>query len=186
MPLPGQGGPSWLPDPAGRFEMRYWDGQAWTTAVQTGGQTLSDAGPLPEGQPGAAIALPEPPPPIDTGPSHVPAPSPGDRHTSLSPNEAQRQLGQMLVAEGWNVVWPVMDRFELSLKVPGNANPLLGCLLLLIWVLPGIIYFLLAGRSTVHRATLIFVREGSGTRIAVQASPQATQRLGGVMARLPW
>lgn len=186
MPIPGQGGPSWLPDPAGRFELRYWDGNAWTTAVQTGGQTLSDSGPLPEGEPGAAFAALEPPPPIATGPSYVPAPGPEDRYTSLSPDVAQRQLGQWLQLEGWNVAWPAQDRFELTLSIPGNANTMIGCLLLLIWLVPGIIYFLLAGRSTVHRATMTFVREDNGTRIAIQASPQAMQRLAGVMVRLPW
>jgi hypothetical protein len=104
----------------------------------------------------------------------------------LSPDVAQRQLGQWLQLEGWNVAWPAQDRFELTLSIPGNANTMIGCLLLLIWLVPGIIYFLLAGRSTVHRATMTFVREDNGTRIAIQASPQAMQRLAGVMVRLPW
>jgi hypothetical protein len=29
--------PSWAPDPSGRNELRYWDGQAWTADVSTGG-----------------------------------------------------------------------------------------------------------------------------------------------------
>jgi hypothetical protein len=28
---------SWAPDPAGRNELRYWDGTAWTADVSTGG-----------------------------------------------------------------------------------------------------------------------------------------------------
>jgi uncharacterized protein YxjI len=32
----------WYPDPFGRFEMRYWDGAAWTAHVSTGGATSTD------------------------------------------------------------------------------------------------------------------------------------------------
>jgi len=35
----------WHPDPAGRFEVRYWDGQRWTEHVSTGGTPGVD--PLP-------------------------------------------------------------------------------------------------------------------------------------------
>lgn len=32
----------WYPDPSGRFEMRYWDGSAWTEHVARGGQQFTD------------------------------------------------------------------------------------------------------------------------------------------------
>jgi hypothetical protein len=32
----------WYPDPSGRFEMRYWDGTAWTEHVARGGQQYTD------------------------------------------------------------------------------------------------------------------------------------------------
>lgn len=32
----------WLPDPAGRHEFRYWDGQGWTRHVADDGQTATD------------------------------------------------------------------------------------------------------------------------------------------------
>jgi hypothetical protein len=32
----------WYPDPSGRFEMRYWDGSAWTEHVARGGQQYTD------------------------------------------------------------------------------------------------------------------------------------------------
>lgn len=41
---------NWYPDPAGRFELRYWDGAAWTEHVSTNGQTSSD--PLDQSAPG--------------------------------------------------------------------------------------------------------------------------------------
>jgi hypothetical protein len=32
----------WYADPAGRFELRYWDGTAWTEHVSRGGQQFTD------------------------------------------------------------------------------------------------------------------------------------------------
>ena len=32
----------WYADPAGRFELRYWDGTAWTEHVSRGGQQSTD------------------------------------------------------------------------------------------------------------------------------------------------
>ena len=32
----------WYPDPSGRFEMRYWDGLAWTEHVSRQGQQYTD------------------------------------------------------------------------------------------------------------------------------------------------
>ena len=32
----------WYPDPSGRYEMRYWDGDKWTEHVSRQGQTYSD------------------------------------------------------------------------------------------------------------------------------------------------
>jgi hypothetical protein len=48
----GQGAPpagGWHPDPAGRFEHRWWDGYRWTDQVSTAGSTATDpAGGLPD------------------------------------------------------------------------------------------------------------------------------------------
>ena len=33
----------WYADPAGRFELRYWDGSTWTEHVSRGGQQSTDA-----------------------------------------------------------------------------------------------------------------------------------------------
>ena len=32
----------WYPDPSGRYEMRYWDGDKWTEHVSRQGQTYTD------------------------------------------------------------------------------------------------------------------------------------------------
>jgi Protein of unknown function (DUF2510) len=34
--------PMWHPDPSGRFEYRWWDGQRWTSSVSRGGVQLDD------------------------------------------------------------------------------------------------------------------------------------------------
>lgn len=42
--------PGWHPDPFGRYEVRYWDGAAWTAHVSTKGQATTDepvASPVP-------------------------------------------------------------------------------------------------------------------------------------------
>ena len=33
---------AWYADPAGRFELRYWDGKEWTEHVARGGQQFTD------------------------------------------------------------------------------------------------------------------------------------------------
>jgi len=40
----GGGGPApdWYPDPFGRYEVRYWDGKAWTAHVSSEGQASTD------------------------------------------------------------------------------------------------------------------------------------------------
>jgi hypothetical protein len=152
-----------------------------------GSEVLSDPEALPEGEPGFAVAPPPaPPPPVAAGPSHVPSASPGDRYTSLSPDEAQRRLGQMLATQGWSVTASAPGRFDVALSVPGDPNTLIGVLLLLLWLLPGIIYFLAKRRPTRVRATITFVPAEGGTRIAIQGSTDALQRLGPTLMMLPW
>jgi hypothetical protein len=46
-PAPAPAAPAvpagWYADPAGRFEMRYWDGSTWTEHVSRAGQQFTDA-----------------------------------------------------------------------------------------------------------------------------------------------
>jgi hypothetical protein len=37
--------PDWYPDPSGRFEFRYWDGETWTGHVSQGGESSWDPPP---------------------------------------------------------------------------------------------------------------------------------------------
>lgn len=51
-PAPGLPGPGWYPDPAGRFQARYWDGAWWTHRVASRGVEAVD--PLPGATAGLA------------------------------------------------------------------------------------------------------------------------------------
>jgi hypothetical protein len=59
--------PGWLRDPTGRFELRYWDGRAWTDHVATAGVTGRDGPTMPSTAvtppPRWAAELPPPRPP---------------------------------------------------------------------------------------------------------------------------
>lgn len=44
----GNVAPGWHPDPAGRWQLRWWDGAAWTDCVATAGRQATD--PLPDPQ----------------------------------------------------------------------------------------------------------------------------------------
>ena len=53
---------NWYPDPSGVAELRYWDGQIWTSNVAVGGQVYERALPPTPPQPAFAPALPRPEP----------------------------------------------------------------------------------------------------------------------------
>jgi hypothetical protein len=88
--------------------------------------------------------------------------------------------------QGWTVNVPAHGRFDITLSVPGNPNTLVGLLLLLLWLVPGIIYFIVKRRPTLLLATITFVPTDNGTRIAMQGDADAIQRLGPIMVMLPW
>ncbi|MBI3212558.1 MAG: AIM24 family protein [Mycobacterium sp.] len=73
-PNPG----SWQPDPEGRFEFRWWDGQTWTDQVSTRGQVFQAPLGGPPAQPQSAQA--------PSGPAHAtPEPTPaGDGFAGIS------------------------------------------------------------------------------------------------------
>jgi hypothetical protein len=75
--------PNWYPDPLGRAEYRYWDGERWTQWIADGGVSRPDTFDVPEG-------LPEPtfmaPPTPGTGSATMPRGRPLDflRYRSIS------------------------------------------------------------------------------------------------------
>jgi hypothetical protein len=59
-------------------------------------------------------------------------------------------------------------------------------ILLLFWLIPGIIYAVMASGSKTHRVTIYFSPNGSGTRISVQGDREGYQALAPALIQLPW
>ncbi|MCU0265120.1 MAG: PH domain-containing protein [Actinomycetia bacterium] len=57
---------SWLADPSGTHQLRYWNGTAWTEHVSDAGVTATDPPPADLPPPAPAAAPPPPPPPPAT------------------------------------------------------------------------------------------------------------------------
>jgi Protein of unknown function (DUF2510) len=181
---PGQ--PSWLPDPTGRFESRYWDGTCWTQAVMRGGEVDTDPDAEPSVQDSGPSILPDPPAPEQAVMPHVAPPAASDRFTSLPAAEAQARLGQMLAMAGVTVTQTMPGRIDGSLTVKGEPNMVVLVVLLLVWILPGLIYWYVKSRPVAQRFGLVFVPAATGTRISVQGGPKVMQGLVPVMGQLPW
>jgi Protein of unknown function (DUF2510) len=109
--------PDWLPDPSGRFDSRYWDGERWTRAVMRDGEVDTDAEDptfLDATQP--SVAQREMPrPETDLSPVACAV-----RLTSLTPEEAQARLSRLLIA---SAISPSEDSRRLS-RSKGNPT---GC-----------------------------------------------------------
>jgi Protein of unknown function (DUF2510) len=180
------GQPGWLPDPSGRFESRYWDGAHWTDAVMRGGQVESD----PDGKPAAssvdAPIPPDPPLPRQAVMPHAAPPAPTDRFTSLPAADAQTRLSQMLPMSGVTVTQVAPGRIDGMVTVKDEPNIVVLIVLLLVWILPGLIYWYMKSKPVTERFSLVFVPVATGTRISVQAGPKTMGRLVPVMGQLPW
>lgn len=61
---------SWLPDPSGAHELRYWDGGAWTEHVSDAGTTAQDPLQVPFPPP---LSTAPPPPPMPSADAAAPA-----------------------------------------------------------------------------------------------------------------
>ncbi len=87
--------PGWYPDPFGRFQVRYWDGEAWTANVSTNGATAVD-------QP---VGVPVP--------RAIPAPWFADPNVVTSDDKTWAVLSHIL---GWVIAL-------VALLVKGNERP---------------------------------------------------------------
>lgn len=176
-------GAGWQPDPTGRSDSRYWDGTSWTQAVMKDGNVDTDPIPVEPASPVAGM----PSPAQSTLPGDMgPPPSPTDRHTSLSPAEAQARLGQMLSMNGFQVRQSTPGRLDASITAKGEPNWVIAVILCLLWLVPGIIYLVVKSKSVTHNVGLTFVPAENGTRIAIQADPAGMERLAPALAQLPW
>lgn len=88
---------SWLPDPSGSHELRYWNGSTWTEHVSDQGTTGIDA-PGPDLPPPGAPAPPPPPPAGDAnaqyhGSAEAGAAAPGQQQPYGQPPAHAQQQG---------------------------------------------------------------------------------------------
>lgn len=178
---PAMGAAGWLQDPSGRFDYRYWDGSRWTAAVMRGGATYSD----PEAPPETPAPSPAMAPAVPSADA-APPPSGHDRLTPLPPSEAQERLSFQMAAVGFHPTGVSQGRIDAVLAIKKEPNVVIFLLLLLIWIIPGIVYYMLASGTKLHRASIYFAPNGSGTRVAVRGDPGALQALAPLLAQLPW
>lgn len=66
---------SWLPDPSGAHELRYWDGAAWTEHVSDQGTTAQEPLQMPFPPPASTAPPPPPMPPAYAAGAAAPAPA---------------------------------------------------------------------------------------------------------------
>ena len=117
---------------------------------------------------------------------HAAPPGASDRFTSLPPAEAQARLSQMLPMAGVTLTQTTPGRIDGSLTVRGEPNVVVLVVLLLVWILPGLIYWYVTSRPVTERFNLMFVPVATGTRISIQGGPKVMQGLVPVMGQLPW
>lgn len=178
-----QGTPGWHPDPAGRFDSRYWDGHGWTRAVMRDGQVDTDPADVPADA-GPQATIRESAEPTLEGP--VPALSASDRFTSLAPEEAQSRVSQMLVVAGFSLVEATPGRLAATVAVAGEPNWIIVIALCFFWLLPGLVYWYVKARPVAHAVSLQFLAAELGARIVIRGESQALERLAPVLAPLPW
>lgn len=113
----------WRPDPEGRFEYRWWDGQGWTDQVARGGQVTT--APLGAGGPPPPGAQP-PPPQGGSQPGHTGDPAAGlsgdlfsGDFTEKAGEAVSKQNGKMLRV---SLGAPVLARQGAMVAYQGNLD----------------------------------------------------------------
>lgn len=189
---PGNAG--WHPDPTGRFEERYWDGSTWTSAVKRGEQVESDPESVPEVSADGNSASPTTPSPASAASTGRTVAAPawpqgggsGDRQTSLSPPEAQREIVRVLPLAGILVKSEQPGQVHAAIPVKGETNVALVIILCFICIIPGIIYAIVSSRTSMMPATIQLASSPSGsTIITIQAAPGPRQAVLSALGTLP-
>jgi Protein of unknown function (DUF2510) len=186
----------WYPDPAGRFDNRYWDGNQWTSAVKRGEQVESDPGAVPGGSSDIGTAKPQSPSP--DGPAAMPAAATppqwpqgprasGDRQTSLPLAEAQHEIVRILPNAGILIMNEQPGQVHAAVPVKGETNAAIAVVLCLICIIPGIIYLVTSAKVKNQPAILhLAPSPQGGTTITVQAEPGVRQMVIAALGTLPW
>jgi hypothetical protein len=93
MTAPARAAANWYPDPLGRGEYRYWDGERWTQWIANGGVSRPDTMGLPEDLPEPSL--------LSGPPNGVPAPSAGAAPYPRYDALRFRTLGGLSTALTW-------------------------------------------------------------------------------------
>jgi len=112
---------AWQADPSGRFELRYWDGTAWTDHVSTNGVQQTD--PV-MGDPAATPAATPAPAPVAAPPAVVAAP----RAKVVWPTRTKAVVlgGAVLLLVGSVLPWAKAEATVLGQTVSSTTNGLDG------------------------------------------------------------
>ena len=113
------------------------------------------------------------------------ASGPTDRFTSLPAAAAQTPLVSDAPDVGVTVTQTTPGRIDGMLTVKREPNVVVLVILLLVWILPGLIYWFVESKPVSERFSVVFVPVATGTRISIQAGPKAMQQLVPVMGQLP-
>ncbi len=180
---PGAAG--WYPDPAGRFDDRYWDGHDWTSAVKRGEHAESD----PEAVP-PSPCVPPLPGSEQTGQQrtlpHFPPSAAGDRWTSLPVAQAQSEVVRVLSVAGILIKGEQPGLVHAAIPLRGEPNVVRAIILWALCVIPGIIYLINASRTRILPADVQLVPSSPGTTsITIRAAPEARQVVLSVLVALP-
>jgi hypothetical protein len=186
----------WYPDPTGRFDDRYWNGNNWTPAVKRAEQVESD----PEAVPGvfaadgdSAYPTIQPPPSAsgsDTGqgvaPPEWPRRATGDRHTSLPLADAQQEVVRVLPLTGIQVKNQQPGLVQAVVPMKGETNVAVAVILCLLCIIPGIIYLIASSRTRMLPAAVHLAQSSPGTTvITIQAAPAPRQAVLSALGTLP-
>lgn len=181
------GGAGWYPDPAARFDDRYWDGSGWTAAVRRGGHVESDSEAVP-----ASPAIPSPPTGggVQTTPAVTPPEWPlgaaGDRWTSLPPAQAQSEVVRVLSVAGFPIQGQQPGLVHAVVPFRGKPDLVRAYFLWALCIIPGIIYSINASRTRMFPADVHLAPSSAGTTsIIIRAAPEAREAVLSVLAALP-
>jgi len=189
------GGAGWYPDPSGRFDNRYWDGNSWTSAVKRGEQVESDRESVQAdsaaGEVSSSPATPPPPSASSPPAGQMVVPpewprGPGDRQTSLPLAEAQREVVRVLPLSGILVKNQQPGQVSAAVPFKGETNVAIVLILCLICLIPGIIYAITSSRTRMLPAVVHLAQSSPGTTvITIQAAPEPRQAVLSALATLP-
>jgi Protein of unknown function (DUF2510) len=196
----GPGNAGWYPDPAGRFDDRYWDGNQWTAAVKRGEQVESDPDsvlaefPTSTAATSAAPTTSQPPPGggPPSGQMVTPPPWPrgpggaGDRQTSLPLAQAQREIVRILPLAGILVKGEQPGQVQAAVPVKGEPNVATVVILCLLCLIPGLIYWAVSSRVRMEPVVVYLAPSHGTTTVTVQAALGARQAVLNALGALPW